>query len=210
MTNSSVLTDWAAQQREGWLYELYGEDDPITGTRHLPTSSAQSQLVTILTDALSGNVSSVDSARSIDLLVTTCTAVDAGMLFMNLLGLHFSAAETFNDEVILQRLVDYMVELASLPDAINRGRMAQVIEIIEKGDSKAKRIEVGEAFELGDDGVLWKDLPGFGWNLTESFQGSWSCVRTTTDNDQLVADELQDPKRIFIAAALQHHLRRQQ
>lgn len=90
---------------------------------------------------------------------------------MNFLGLHFSAAETLNDEVPLQRLVDYMVELASLPDAINNGTTAQIIEVIERGDSKEKRIEVGEVFELGDDGRLWRDLPGFGWNLTESFQG---------------------------------------
>jgi len=171
MTYISGLTDWAQQQREGWLCELYGKYDSITGTRHLSIFSAQSQLVTILTDALSGNISSSESAKRTNSLVTTCTDVDAGTLFMNFLGLHFSAAETLNDEVPLQRLVDYMVELASLPDAINNGTTAQIIEVIERGDSKEKRIKVGEVFELGDDGRLWRDLPGFGWNLTESFQG---------------------------------------
>lgn len=180
----ATVTDWAQSQRKGWLCELYGKDDTVTGARHLPTSSAQYRLVTILTDALSGTISSLESAKRTDSLVTTCIYVDAGMLFMNLLGLHFSAAETLNDEVILQCLADYMVELASLPDAINKGPIAQVIEAIDKGDSKEKRIEVGEVFELGDEGVLWRDLPGFGWNLTESFQGS--C--TTALIKRLVAD----------------------
>jgi len=177
-TIDTKITNWAQSQRKGWLCELYGKDDTTTTTttRRLPPSSAQSHLVTILTDTLSGHSAAAESARKTDALFTTCIEVEANTLFMNLLGLQFAAAETLDDQVLLQRLVDYMVELASLPDAVNSKPGVQVIEVIEMGEGKERRIEVGEVFELGEDGRLWRDLPGFGWNLTERFQGECLAI----------------------------------
>jgi len=172
-TIDTKITNWAHSQRKGWLCELYGKDDTTTTatTRHLPPSSAQSHLVAILTDTLSGHSSATEAARETDALFTTCIEVEANTLFANLLGLHFAAAEILDDQVLLQRLVDYMVELASLPDAVNKTPGVQIIDVVEMGERKQRRIEVGEVFGLGEDGRLWRDLPGFGWNLTERFQG---------------------------------------
>ena len=158
-----MASSWAQTQREGWLCDLYGKDSS-DGTRKLPSESVQSQLVNVIDDLLSGTSSPKDSAAKTASLVMSQKDVDTP--WSNLLGLYLNAAEKFADEKALRVLVDYIVELANLPDAINEGPETKTFD----AGGRILSIEPGQAIEF-DEGKLWRDLPRFSSDLTESFQG---------------------------------------
>ncbi|KAF2196096.1 hypothetical protein GQ43DRAFT_445421 [Delitschia confertaspora ATCC 74209] len=158
-----MTSHWAQTQREGWLCDLYGKDSG-DGTRKLPNKSVQSQLVSVLDNLLSGKSSPKESAAKTASLIMSQENVD--IPWNNLLGLYLDAVEKFADEKDLKALVDYIVELASLPDAVNEGPETKTLDV----GGKTLRIEPGQAVVF-EEGTLWRDLPRFSSNVTESFQG---------------------------------------
>ncbi|KAF1830462.1 hypothetical protein BDW02DRAFT_534015 [Decorospora gaudefroyi] len=133
-----MASAWAQTQREGWLSSLYGQESG-DGIRSLSNNSVQSQLINVLEGLLASTLSPKDAATKTASLIMS--QKDVNTPWSNTIGMCLKAAEDFADEKELQALVDLLVELASLPDAINEG------------------------------GKLWSELPEFSWNLTESFQG---------------------------------------
>jgi len=158
-----MASEWAQSQREGWLCKLYGQDSS-DGTRKLPNDSVQSRLVSVLENLLSGKTIPKDAATETASLIMS--QEDVGTPWNNLLGLYFSAAEAFGNEHELGALVNYVVELASLPDANNEGQETKTADI----GGEVLRIKPSEAVVLGED-RLWSGLPQFSQNVTESFQG---------------------------------------
>ncbi|KAF1849219.1 uncharacterized protein K460DRAFT_415625 [Cucurbitaria berberidis CBS 394.84] len=164
-----MTSTWAQTQRDGWLCDLYGIDSS-DGTRSLPNDSVQSQLVSVLEAVLSGTSSPKDAAAKTALLIMS--QVDVGTPWCNLVGMYLDAAQTFGDDKELRALVDYFVELAKLPDAVNEGPGTKTLDI---GGGQIRRIEPGQTVAF-EEGILWSDLPTFSWNVTERFQGPESYL----------------------------------
>ncbi|KAJ4990054.1 hypothetical protein SVAN01_04517 [Stagonosporopsis vannaccii] len=158
-----MAKEWARDEREGWLCHLYGKDDE-EGARNLPPDSVQHRLVDGLEGLLSHDVSPEDAAMQTASLIMSQEEISTP--WANHIGLHLKATESFDDEKILQALADYLVELASLPDAIHKGPQAKTIEL----DSGFEQVELDRPIEI-DGHTLWRDLPGYSMNLTESLQG---------------------------------------
>ncbi|KAH9882701.1 hypothetical protein J1614_000066 [Plenodomus biglobosus] len=158
-----MAREWAKSQREGWLSTLYGNDSD-DGTRKLSQDSIQSRLVEILEKVMSHKYSPKHAANETASLILSQS--DVGTPWNNFLGLYLSAAESLQDDESLSALSDYIVALASLPDAVNESSDEKTLDT----GGRILHVEPGQAFVF-DEGVLWKDLPGFSWNLTESFQG---------------------------------------
>ncbi|KAH8731032.1 hypothetical protein GQ44DRAFT_809006 [Phaeosphaeriaceae sp. PMI808] len=158
-----MTSNWAQTQHEGWLCELYGKDRN-DGTRKLPHESVQSQLIDTLDELLSGKYSSKDSATKTATLIMSQRDVDTP--WNNLIGLYLNVVSSFANEKSLGALAGYIVELANLPDAVNEGPEAKISDV----GGMELRIEPGQAIGI-EVGKLWRDLPGFSWNLTENFQG---------------------------------------
>lgn len=129
-------------------------------------SGVQSRLVSILEDLLSQKLSPKDSAAKI--ASTILSEVDAGTPWTNLIALNLNAAKTFSDEEHLHLLVDYLVELASLPDAINESSEAKTSDVT----GKTVLIAPGQSIVF-EEGKLWSDLPTFSRDLTEGFRGGF-------------------------------------
>jgi len=155
-----MTASWAQTERSGWLCKLYGKIDE-SGSKKLPEESVQSQIVGILEVLLSFDTSPKDSAAKTASLILSREDVDTP--WNNLLGLILDAAENFTEEKELGALVDYVVELASLPDAVNEAPETKILEKLS--------IEPGQAIVF-EEGKLWSDLPGFSANVTERFQGT--------------------------------------
>ncbi len=83
------------------------------------------------------------------------------------MGIYLNAVQEMNEEKVLKRLVDYLVEIASLPDAINEGPGPKMVST----SFGNKQIEPGEPIDL-DEGRLWRDIPQYSWNLSEVIQGA--------------------------------------
>jgi hypothetical protein len=163
-----MATAWATSCREGWLAHLYGEDSG-TGINSLSPESVQWQLVGVLDDMLSDKASPKDSAaRSASLIISQ---EDPETLWDNHMGLHLSAAENFADEWQQQALVDYIVELASLPDAMNKGPDIKTWKDNTGPAVEIVRIAPGENIVVHEGQQLWRDVPGFSLNVAESIQG---------------------------------------
>lgn len=158
-----MAAEWARTQREGWLCELYGVDNE-DGTRVLPPDGVQYNLVSIMEKHLSFDISPSDAAAQTASLIMTQKDVETPAC--NLVGIYYSAVQDIDDENILGVLVDYLVELAGLPDAINKGPETKIV-----GTGLGDRyIEPGQPI-IFESGKLWSELPEFGWNLTEILQG---------------------------------------
>jgi hypothetical protein len=158
-----MTAEWARSQREGWLCELYGVDNE-DGTRVLPPDGVQFKLVSIMEKLLSFDISPSDAAAQTAALITT--EKDVLTPASNLVGIYYGAVQDMDDEKILGVLVDYLAELASLPDAINEGPETKIVWT-GLGD---RYIEPGQPIVF-ESGKLWSDLPEWGWNLTEILQG---------------------------------------
>jgi hypothetical protein len=159
-----MTSDWINSQREGWLTQLYGEECG-DGTRVLHPDTVQSRQLDIIEDLISFRVSAEEAASRTASLVLSQTNV--GTIWVNITGLVVNAAETIDDEKVSAALIDFLVELASLPDAINPG--PEVMMVDDEGH-KPSRIEPGQPVVMMG-GKLWIDLPQYSWTVTETFQG---------------------------------------
>lgn len=156
-----MASDWASIQSEGWLYGLVSKDN-----RELAEGSTQSQLFHIFEDLLSHKAPPKTSA------VKTARIVASNPhAWYDVIGIYLTTAEKVADEDALQALVNYIVELASLPNAVNESHEAMIVDHIGYAGSSV-RIEPGEPLALGEEGKkLWRDLPSFSMEITERFQG---------------------------------------
>jgi hypothetical protein len=161
-----MTTTWVKSHREGWLCDFYGSDQS-DGTRKLSEDTPQWQLVGVIEALLLSTLSPKDAAAKTALLITSADAPEAP--WQNHLGISLSAAEQFGDEKQQKALVDYIVELASLPNLINEGPGAKTWIRGEGERIENMRIEPGEAIPV--DGLLLRDLPAFNMNVSERFQG---------------------------------------
>lgn len=159
-----MASDWITSQREGWLAQLYGQEHS-DGTRTLQPDTVQSRELDILDDLISFRISPGDAAYKTASLVLSQANVET--IWLNTTGLVVSAAETLDDEKIAIVLIDFLVELASLPDATNPGPGAMTIN---EGGYDSWMIEPGQPIDLLG-GRLWRDLPQYSWTVTETFQG---------------------------------------
>lgn len=162
-----MASKWAQTQRDGWLCDLYGKENE-DGARVLPPKSIQHQLLNVLEGLLSLDTPPSDAAAQTASLIIT--QKDINTPWSNHIGMYYDAVRNFDDEKVLRALVDYLAELASLPDAINEGPKTKIIWT-SLGN---RHIEPGQPIFL-DEGKLWSDLPEFSWNLTELLQGKYKC-----------------------------------
>jgi len=165
------VEDWSRGQCDGWLAQLYGEVDRTHSERkHLPPTSVQSQLVTVLSKVLLGNLAAGSSVEQTAALVLSHR--EPGLPFMNLQGMCLQAAESTDDEGALRRLADWLVALAHLPDAVNATDEDKIESqaMLPDGTWGDRLIKSGDFIEL-ENGRLWRDLPGFSMNITENTQG---------------------------------------
>ncbi|KAF2123510.1 hypothetical protein P153DRAFT_328083 [Dothidotthia symphoricarpi CBS 119687] len=155
-----MTSNWARSQGQGWLRSLFGQD--ITE----PLKEHPLQIFHILEDLMSHKASSKDSATKTASLVASHP--DA---YWDLIGIYLGAAVRIADEDALRALVDYIVELASLPNAFNESQEAVVVDHVGYAGASV-RIEPGELLAMGDGGKkLWRDLPNFSMEITERLQG---------------------------------------
>ncbi|KAF3043247.1 hypothetical protein E8E12_009875 [Didymella heteroderae] len=151
-------------QREGWLSQLYGQEQ-TDGTRVLQPDTVQSRQLDILNGLISFRVSPADAASKTASLVLSHADVET--IWLNITGLVISAAETIDEEQVSAALIDFLVELASLPDAINPGPEAMTAN---NEDHEPARIQPGQPVCFMG-GRLWRDLPQHSWGVGETFQG---------------------------------------
>lgn len=161
-----MSNEWTQTQRKGWLCKLYGTsiDD---GTRALQHDTVQSQLLDVLDELISHKLPPNDAA--IQTASKVLAQADVSTPWANIVGLVLNAAETFDDETVLQALIDYLAELASLPDAINDGPGVKTIDV---GGGEIWHVQPGQTIRFAE-GQLWRDLPMYSWNVTEHFQGEF-------------------------------------
>lgn len=164
MIKFKTASEWTKSQREGWLSQLYGQDQS-DGTRVLQPDTVQSRQLDILDDLISFRVPPEDAASRTASLVVSHADVET--IWVNITGMVISAAETIDDEEVSRALTDFLVELASLPDAVNPGPEAMTVNDDTQTPS---RIEPGQPVVF-QGGKLWRDLPQYSWNVTETFQG---------------------------------------
>ena len=158
-----MASEYIKSQREGWLAQLYGQEQ-TDGTRVLQPDTIQSRQLDILDDLISFRVSPEDAACKTASLVLSHADVDT--IWLNLAGLVIKAAETIDNKKVSGALIDFLVELASLPDAVNPGP-----EVMTANDDQNPLIiKPGEPVVF-QGGKLWRDLPQYSWNVTETFQG---------------------------------------
>ena len=165
-----MAAEWARMQREGWLCKLYGVDNE-DGTRVLPPDGVHVKLVSIMEKLLSLDISPSDAATRTAALIITQKDVHTPV--SNLVGMYYGAVQDIDDEKILVVLVDYLAELASLPDAINEGPETKIVWT----GLGEQFVEPGQPIVF-ETGKLWSDLPEWGWNLTEILQGKYTqdCI----------------------------------
>ena len=162
-----MASEWTKSQHEGWLAQLYGQEQN-DGTRLLQPDTVQSRQLDIIDDLIWFRVSPTDAASKTSALVLSHAAV--GTIWLNTIGMIINAAETIDDEKVAAALVNFFGELASLPDAVNPGSEVMTAD----GDGpNPLRIETGQRVLL-QQGKLWKTLPDYSWNVTETFQGEHS------------------------------------
>ncbi|KAI4921817.1 hypothetical protein J4E90_000244 [Alternaria incomplexa] len=105
----------------------------------------------------------------------------------DVIGIYLTSAEKIADEDALKALVEYIVELASLPDAINESHETVVIDHIGHAGASVP-IEPGEPLVMGYGGErLWRDLPDLSMELTERFQGPEQYLSDTPSPADLEA-----------------------
>jgi hypothetical protein len=181
-----MTSGWARTQGVGWLYRLVFPDE-----EEVQEKSTTRQIFRILEDLMSHKASSKDLATETASLVASNPAA-----WDDVLGIYLSAAEKVADEDALKALVDYIVQLASLPDAFNESHEALIVDHIGYAGTSV-RIEPGEPLVIGDGGKrLWRDLPNFSMNITERFQGklfllyliSFPILHTTKGPEQYLDD----------------------
>jgi hypothetical protein len=166
--DASEIAIWAKTLRNG-LARFHGEGgesfaDYEPGVRELNPRSRQSRLVAVLERLLATESTPQEAAAETEVIVME----NPDQLFAILTGIYFSAVEAFADEVVMQQLVDYLVTLAKLPDAINTTSAAFEID-------GTAYVQPGEIVELAD-GRLWCDLPGFDRQISQSFQGMYTYL----------------------------------
>lgn len=159
-----MASDWVESQRLGWLAQLYGQETS-DGNKVLEHHTVQSRQLDILDDLISFRISPEDAASRTASLVLSHADVET--VWLNITGLVISAAETIDDEQIANALIDLLVELASLPDAVNPGPEAMTVN---NKDHKPSKVEPGQQVVMMG-GRLWRDLPQYSWGITETFQG---------------------------------------
>ncbi|KAH7138740.1 hypothetical protein B0J11DRAFT_515198 [Dendryphion nanum] len=152
----SLKTSWAQSLYDTRLSNI------SNGQTQQPIESVQLSLLKALDDLLSLE----DSPEGVATKSASIVISQNEPPLMNLIGLTLNAAENIADEKRLQVLVDYFVALASLPDAVNESAYPMLLDM---GGWK-KTIEPGRIVVFAE-GTMWKDLPGFAWNLTERLQG---------------------------------------
>lgn len=157
-----AIGSWVTSQ-ERWLCRLYGKDGD-NGTRQLPPSSVQAQMLNVVRDIVSGTILPKDAAERTSSLMMS--QADVGCV-QNLIGIFYGAVEIFEDERISQALDDFIVALASLPDAINHSHEPKVVDV---GGGQTVFLQPGETMTI-EGQAFWRDLPYFSMNLTERFQG---------------------------------------
>jgi hypothetical protein len=171
-----MASTWTQSHCEGWLARFYGEksgedngDYSDEDTKVLSKESVHWQLVGVIENLLLCNASPKETAAKTASLIVS--SENPEIAWSNHLGIYLSAAETFTDEKELKVLVDYIVELASLPDAVNEGPKTKTWTS-EQGETVNQEVCVkpGEEIVLSG-GRLWRDLPEFSMNVTERFQG---------------------------------------
>lgn len=139
-------------------------------SRQLQEALLSSHLEDILDDVLAGNATATDSAAKAASMVIS--QEDVSRAFDNFLASYFKAIESMANEPSLTLLVDYIVALASLPDAYNEGPEPKKISI---GGDEIKIINPGESIAWYERS-LWRGLAGFSMLVTESFQGTLSLI----------------------------------
>lgn len=159
-----MAKDWVAAQRKGWLCQLYGQDNR-DGSRSLHPDTVQSRQLDILDELVSLQASPKDAASRTAALVLSQARVDT--IWLNITGLVIGAAETIDDEKVAIALIDFLVELASLPDAINPEPEAMNMD---DGGFTFWKVEPGQPIAMLG-GTLWRDLPQYTWGVTETIQG---------------------------------------
>jgi hypothetical protein len=167
-----MTSEWIRSQREGWLSQFYGQEQS-DGTRVLQTDTVQSRQLDIIDDLISFRVSPGSAATRTASLVLSHADVET--IWLNITGLVINAAETIDNEKVSAALIDFVVELASLPDAVNPG---PEVMTANDDDHNPVRIEPGQAVVF-QGGKLWIDLPQYSWNVTETFQGKQNRMYDT-------------------------------
>lgn len=81
--------------------------------------TVQSRQLDIIDDLISFRVAPTDAASRTATLVLSHADIDT--IWLNIIGLVVTAAETIDDEKVSAALIDFLVELASLPDVVNPG-----------------------------------------------------------------------------------------
>ncbi|KAI4712576.1 hypothetical protein J4E89_002844 [Alternaria sp. Ai002NY15] len=127
---------------------------------------ASKQQLTIIDELLSSKTSPESSASATASLVEVQD--DISFALADLVGIYYSAAESCTSSKELELLVAYLVALARLPDAVNRGPEARSWDV--PGLEPPPKIEVGEVIVI-EGKRLWSQLPWFSMYLTEKFQG---------------------------------------
>jgi len=156
-----MASDWVQAQEQGWLDRLLEG-----GSRAIAKKSTLWHLYRIFEDTMTREASAKDSASRTASLVSS-----EPKAWYDVIGIYVTSAEKIADEDALKALVDYIVELASLPDAINESHETVVIDHIGHAGASVP-IEPGEPLVMGYGGKrLWKDLPDLSMEITERFQG---------------------------------------
>jgi len=170
-----MASDRVQSQEEGWLGRLLEGDSGA-----IAKESTLWQLYRMFEDTMTGKASAKDSASKTASLVSS-----EPKAWYDVIGIYVTSAEKIADEDALTVLVDYIVELASLPDAINESHETVVIDHIGHAGASVP-IAPGEPLVMGYGGKrLWRDLPDLSMEITEHFQGPEQYLSDTPSSADL-------------------------
>ncbi len=163
---------WAVRARHFWASLRVGAGD---NTRHLPISAFDHNAIQLIQDLLEARIdartAAISAAESVTAQINIAESCD------RLWCVLISAAREISDTErpgASSSLVNLLGSLAVLPDAINRLDIDVLVPDLDgENDWETKYIKPGQ--KIVWDGVLWKELPQFGWEMREWWEGVWSC-----------------------------------
>jgi hypothetical protein len=136
------------------------------------TSDSQStsdQLVTVIDDMILEKYTPQAAAQRTASLVMRETEPETP--FGEILAVCQHAAMALENENDMKKVVDFLIALASLPDAINDASEPKKASTYNpEVKSGILTFRPGEAIVF-ETGVLWRDLPGWQMMITEEHQG---------------------------------------
>lgn len=167
-------SDYPTTQNERYR-RLYGVD-----MTRLAPNSTEAQIVTLIDNMILSRLTPQSAAEEAASIVMSETMPENPWAEVSRIPFH---AALYLDEPGSEKLVEFMTALVNLPDAINTSPSRKTATTYNPEVKDGILV-----FEPGDpivfeNGVLWRDLPDWNMNVTETHQGPELWLRRDSEEE---------------------------